>query len=447
MTSSTQPVPTSTVSTSTLSTSTLSTSTVTIDGLGPVAVTFYDSGGPSGSDRRQSVLLLHGGAGPLSVAGFADLLSADARVIVPVHPGFDGTPRPEQLTGIRPLAAVYSQLIRDLGLSDVCVIGNSVGGWIAAEIALAESAAADSPVRSVVLVDAAGLLVDAAPVPEVSRLTPDQIAQLSYFSPEKYRIDPATMTDAQRTARTANFAALAAYGGSSMADPALLDRLPAIRLPVLVIWGAADRMIPVEHGRAYAAAIPGAQFALLERVGHLPQLEAPEELRAAIADFVAQPGPRRMTVSVVSPEAGDVALNGPVRLRILEDGSTTSHRLGVAEITIAPHTAGPPQHRHARHDEGFYVVAGTAQFTVGNETHIAGQGTFVMIPPGAPHTFANASDEPVVLLNTFTPDLYVQYFRDLRAMLAASEAQLTPQAIVETMARYGTEPATEYASG
>jgi mannose-6-phosphate isomerase-like protein (cupin superfamily) len=150
-------------------------------------------------------------------------------------------------------------------------------------------------------------------------------------------------------------------------------------------------------------------------------------------------------VSVVPPDGGEIALDGPTRLRILEDGSTTAHRLGVAEITIAPHVAGPPQHRHGRHDEGFYVVAGTATFTVGDESYEAPAGTLVMVPPGAPHTFANHSDEPVVLLNTFTPDLYVQYFRDLRDMVSAGSPPTAAQ-ITSVMARYATEPATSYAA-
>ena len=70
-------------------------------------------------------------------------------------------------------------------------------------------------------------------------------------------------------------------------------------------------------------------------------------------------------VSVVGPAGGEVLRLGPTQMRILEDGRTTGHRLGLGEITLAPHTEGPPQHRHARHDEGFYVVAGTARFTVG----------------------------------------------------------------------------------
>jgi oxalate decarboxylase/phosphoglucose isomerase-like protein (cupin superfamily) len=68
-----------------------------------------------------------------------------------------------------------------------------------------------------------------------------------------------------------------------------------------------------------------------------------------------------------------------------------------------------------------------------------------MIPPGAPHTFANVSDEPVVLLNTFTPDLYVQYFRDLHDMIASGQP-LTEAATLDVMARYATVPATDYAS-
>jgi mannose-6-phosphate isomerase-like protein (cupin superfamily) len=149
-------------------------------------------------------------------------------------------------------------------------------------------------------------------------------------------------------------------------------------------------------------------------------------------------------VAIIGPAGGDAIQLGPVRVRIMEDGSTTGHRLGVGEITLPPHTDGPPQHRHARHDEGFYVVSGTASFTVGDTTYEAPAGTLVMVPPGAPHTFANLGDEPTVLLNTFTPDLYVQYFRDLRDMIAAGRP-FTPEATIEVMARYATVPATDYA--
>lgn len=149
-------------------------------------------------------------------------------------------------------------------------------------------------------------------------------------------------------------------------------------------------------------------------------------------------------VSVVGPDGGESIQLGPTLMRILEDGSTTGHRLGMGEITIAPHTDGPPQHRHAQHDEGFYVVSGTARFTVGETTYEAPAGTLVMVPPGVPHTFANPTDATTVLLNTFTPDLYVEYFRDLRGMIAGGQA-LTAETTVEAMSRYATEPASDFA--
>ena len=149
-------------------------------------------------------------------------------------------------------------------------------------------------------------------------------------------------------------------------------------------------------------------------------------------------------VSVIGPDDGETVTIGTTQVRILEDGSTTAHRLGIGEITIAPHTDGPPQHRHGRHDEGFYVVSGRVTFTVGTTTHEAPAGTLVMVPPGAPHTFANLTDEPAVMLNTFTPDLYVQYFRDLRDMIAAGRPP-TPEAITDVMRAYATEPATDFA--
>ncbi|MFI0740126.1 cupin domain-containing protein [Streptomyces sp. NPDC021100] len=148
------------------------------------------------------------------------------------------------------------------------------------------------------------------------------------------------------------------------------------------------------------------------------------------------------TASVVAPGEGETILLGPTRMRVLEDGTHTGHRLGVTESVLAPHTPGPPQHRHARHDEGFYVLSGTVRFTVGDREHDATAGTFVLVPPGTPHTFANTTGQSAVMLSVFTPDLYVQYFRDLRDMTADGRTP-SPRTHRETMSRYATETATD----
>ncbi|MFH7596380.1 cupin domain-containing protein [Streptomyces racemochromogenes] len=149
------------------------------------------------------------------------------------------------------------------------------------------------------------------------------------------------------------------------------------------------------------------------------------------------------TVSVVRPGEGETIVLGTTRMRILEDGATTGHRIGFAESVLAPHTPGPPQHRHAEHDEGFYVLSGTIRFTVGHDSHDAPAGTLVVVPPGAPHTFANVTDQPAVMLSTFTPSRYVQYFRDLRAILADGRP-LTPEANAAAMTPYATRPAPDH---
>jgi pimeloyl-ACP methyl ester carboxylesterase/mannose-6-phosphate isomerase-like protein (cupin superfamily) len=417
-------------------TASTTTRTVTVPGIGAVPVNVTERG------EGLPMLLLHGGAGPQSVDGFAALLASSrpARVFTPLHPGFGGTPRPDDLNSIRGLAKLYVQLIDDLGLTGVTVIGNSIGGWIAAEIALLNS----PRISHVILVDAAGLRIDAHPAADFFSLTLDQVTDLSYFQPDKFRISLDAIPAPQKAIIAANRAALALYGGSPMDDPSLLGRMPAVAVPVLVVWGAADRIIPVEHGEAYAAAIPGAEFQVISDAGHLPQLETPDKLLQMVWDFATAPaGPP--DVSVVGPDGGEVAFTGPTQMRILEDGRNTSHRLGMGEITVAPHTDGPPQHRHAQHDEGFYVVSGIARFTVGEKSYDAPAGSLVLIPPGAPHTFANPGGQPLVLLNTFTPDFYVQYFRDLHDLLAAGQP-LSPGTMVNVMARYATEPATEYTS-
>ena len=143
-------------------------------------------------------------------------------------------------------------------------------------------------------------------------------------------------------------------------------------------------------------------------------------------------------VHVVSPDEGEVIQVGPIRLRIIEDGSHTDHRVALVEATLPPGGAGPPQHVHHQHDETFHVVSGTVRFTCGDAQVDAVPGTTVTAPIGVPHTFANPGDVPAVLVGTLTPDLYVNYFRELRG-LAWGPTGPDPKAVGEVMARYATE--------
>jgi pimeloyl-ACP methyl ester carboxylesterase len=257
--------------------STLETREVQMGEIGMISVSYTERG------VGKPLLLLHGGGGPLTVNPFADLVAAErpVRVITPIHPGFAGTPRPERLTTVRGLAEVYVALLAELDLSDVTVIGNSIGGWIASEMALV-----DSPrISGVVLVDAVGIEVDGHPVADFFAMTPRQVAEASYHDPDRFGIDPGKLPPEALQAMAGNRAALTVYAGAAMLDPTLASRLSAITIPTLVLWGDSDRIADGDYGRAFASAIPGARFKLLDKTGHLPQIETPLQLLDAIWSF------------------------------------------------------------------------------------------------------------------------------------------------------------------
>jgi pimeloyl-ACP methyl ester carboxylesterase len=210
------------------------TRTVALADVGPVEVTVSEYG------DGQPFLLLHGGGGPDTVTGFAELFAKthDVRVIAPTHPGFGGAARPGALTSIPGLAALYVALIDQLEADDVTVIGNSIGGWITAEMALLAS----PRINGAILVDAVGIEVPGHPIADFFSLTMDEVFTLSFHNPEPFRIDPATLPPAAQAIAAGNRAALATYAGTAMSDPTLAGRLAHVELATLVLWGDSDRI-------------------------------------------------------------------------------------------------------------------------------------------------------------------------------------------------------------
>jgi pimeloyl-ACP methyl ester carboxylesterase len=253
-----------------------------VEQIGRVEVTYTERG------TGQPVLLLHGGAGPMSVVPWAELLARTrpARVITPTHPGFMSTPRPDSLTDIRGLARLYAELIQRLDLGPTTVIGNSIGGWIAAELALL----APNLLDKLVLVDAVGIEVPGHPVVDVFSISLDELSRVSYYDPARFRIDPSKLTPEQKAVVAGNFSTLRRYAGN-MTDAKLRTRLHGIARPALVVWGEADRVVDREYGRAFADAIPDAKFQLLAGTGHVPQVETPQLLADTVWPFIASQAP------------------------------------------------------------------------------------------------------------------------------------------------------------
>src|ERR1700727_3121266 len=230
------------------------------------------------------LLLLHGGGGPPSMGTLPSALSETFAVIAPVHPGFAGTPRPEWYTGIDDIALTYLQLREQRDLRDVLVVGSSIGGWIASEMAVREH----ERISGTVLLNAVGINVDGIELADFFSLTPQELIAYSFHDPAAAP-DPTQLPQQARDVQAANAATLAVYARDPyMHDPKLRRRLALVPTPVAAIWGESDQIAPEPYGRAYAASFPDGRFQPIPEAGPLPPLEQPEPVLEAIHRFEAE---------------------------------------------------------------------------------------------------------------------------------------------------------------
>jgi len=231
------------------------------------------------------ILMLHGGGGIGTVLGLSQALASTARVLLPTHPGFDGTPRPAHLNSVVDLARFYLKLLEALELDDVLVVGSSIGGWIAAEMAIAGG----SRIGGVVLINAVGIDVPGEPVTDVSGLSRPELMRLASHNPELVMASAPPVTPQRLANLATNAAALAAYdNGAAMMAPGLRERLTGVAAPALVLWGESDGIASIAYGKAYAAAFANGKFELVSEAGHLPQIEQPARTLQQIERFICE---------------------------------------------------------------------------------------------------------------------------------------------------------------
>ena len=238
----------------------------------------------SEAGEGRAVLILHGGGGPQTVAPIAEHFAQSAHTLTPTHPGWNGTERPEWFNGIDDLAIAYLSLLGERGLRDVLVIGSSMGGWVAAEMAVRDQAGL---ITGIVLIGGLGIDLPEHPMCDFFNLTPRGIAEHAFHDPERFFVDPSDLPPEQVARQRANIAALRVVAGD-MHDPKLLRRLGRVRIPALALWGESDRVVTPAYGKAYAAAFAKGRFEVIERAGHLPQIEQPATTFARLDAFRAQ---------------------------------------------------------------------------------------------------------------------------------------------------------------
>lgn len=230
------------------------------------------------------LILIHGlGGSAESWSATMEPLAKAYRVIAIDLPGFGKSDRPKTEYSVRYLAGVVNEFIDALGATRAALAGNSLGGWVAALVAL------ENPrkVSSLVLIDSSGLRRESPPPVKLDPATREEEKDflLAVFANQAL-VTEALVNEQWEYRKEIRPAVQSVIASFKSGPPFLDDRLKDIKTPTLVIWGKQDKMIPLETGKRFAGDIPGARLAVIDNAGHLPQIEQPAAFSRAVKGFV-----------------------------------------------------------------------------------------------------------------------------------------------------------------
>jgi pimeloyl-ACP methyl ester carboxylesterase len=237
--------------------------------------------------RGEPLLLFYGEEALELEAPFLDELAAKYEVLIPSPPGFGASERPDWISNVDDIAYIYLDLIEQLGIKKAPVVGFSLGGWIAAEMATKD----DSFISKMVLVDPYGVKVGTPSdrdIADIWSLHPAEVVRRKWHDAEKGKRDFPSMTEEKLTVVARNVESLARFCWDPyMHNPKLKRRLHRIQVPTLLLWGENDGIVTPAYGKAYAELIPGATFKSVANAGHYPHLEQPQVFMQHLNEFLA----------------------------------------------------------------------------------------------------------------------------------------------------------------
>jgi pimeloyl-ACP methyl ester carboxylesterase len=244
-----------------------------------------------------TILLLHGPTTYSPTAPFLELLALTASVVAPSHPGWGESARPDDFDTVYDLVHVYQDVLDTLPDEQITLIGCSFGGWLAAELAVNYG----HRLARLILVDPVGIKVGGREQRDIVHhfnTSPAELARLAWHDPDRQRpgllglgwqhhLDATPDEEMVRMAR--GWDALCLYAWRPhLYNPRLKRWLRRITAPTLVLWGASDRIVTPEYGRAYSGLIPGSRFEIIPEAGHHPELEQPEAFVEQVARFMKE---------------------------------------------------------------------------------------------------------------------------------------------------------------
>jgi pimeloyl-ACP methyl ester carboxylesterase len=236
-----------------------------------------------GPENAPPLVFLHGAGGHTGWMRFLDELAEDFAVIAPEHPGFGRSDDPPWLDEVGDLAFFYLDVLAALGLDGVHLVGTSLGGWIAAELAVRN----DTRLKSLTLVGAVGIRAGGKPIDDIFRMSVEENLRRFYADPERaaHRLGDMATLDAMLYAKNRSTVTRLAYRPRFF-NPGLAKWLHRISVPTLLVYGEKDGLVPPQFGEAYRDAIPGSRLVVLNDAGHAPFDEQKDAFLAAFRSFV-----------------------------------------------------------------------------------------------------------------------------------------------------------------
>jgi pimeloyl-ACP methyl ester carboxylesterase len=250
--------------------------------LGDVELELHEAGAGS------ALLFLHSGGGFSPDDAFVGVLAEHHRVIAPSHPGFGYSSLPDWIDSIDDIAHIYLELMDQLDLRRVTLVGASIGGWITAEMAT------KSPERfdKVALIGPVGVKTGGPKqldIPDIFAHSTEALDRMRFHDPVKAKIDLTKLSEEQMRIIARNNETLALLVWEPyMHNPKLKHRLHRLTMPVLFMRGASDGLVSAAYLERYAKLVPGARIETIAEAGHLPHIEQPKAFAASLAAFLGQ---------------------------------------------------------------------------------------------------------------------------------------------------------------
>ena len=229
--------------------------------------------------KGEPLLFLHGASGAPAIMPFMEKLAQRFEVLVPEHPGWGKSDEPEWLENIHDVAYFYLDFLKALGLSRVTIVGSSMGGWIAMEMAVRDTAR----MKSLVLVSPAGIAAPGVLPADIFLMAPEDLVRNLFVDEKLVQARLSAPVDVDETLKNRHTVARLAWE-PRLHDPHLPKWLHRIDVPVKIIWGKQDRILPVGILDEMKRLMPGAKTLVLENCGHLPHAEKVDEF----VDFVCR---------------------------------------------------------------------------------------------------------------------------------------------------------------